>query len=132
MRTLAFLLPAVAILAVGCDDGVTLPEAGAVFVLEVSGEEFRALVTEAEALADLQARLEARTEGVVSGTLASGDGGFNAPWSWHWVPGSVHTADFAAEVCDGRPSMVENDLDYWIYTVKQFCPWGATVVRRER
>ena len=70
--------------------------------------------------------------GVVSGTLRAGDGDFNAPWSWHWEPESVHTPDLAIEVCDGRPSMVEDDLAYWLGTVKQFCPWGARVVRRER
>ena len=41
-----------------------------------------------------------------------------------WVP------DFAVEVCDGRPSMVEADLSYWLDTVGRFCPWGATVVER--
>jgi hypothetical protein len=32
------------------------------------------------------------------------------------------------ELCDGRPSMVEADLPYWLGTVKRFCPWGAKVV----
>lgn len=69
-------------------------------------------------------------EDVVSGTLARGDGGFNTGWSWHWIPASVHAADPAIEVCDGRPSFVEEDLDYWVDTVGQFCPWGATVIQR--
>ena len=38
--------------------------------------------------------------------------------------------DFAVEVCDGRPSMVEADVSYWLDTVGRFCPWGATVVER--
>jgi hypothetical protein len=40
-------------------------------------------------------------------------------------PETVHVADMAIELCDGRPSMVQSDLSYWIGTVGQFCPWGA-------
>ena len=114
----------------GCaDDGVS-PGDEAIFVLEVSGEEFRARVTDPEAVAALEARMQGGVEGVVSGRLAAGDGGFNQPWSWHWEPATVHVADLAIEVCDGRPSMVEEDLTYWLQTVEQYCPWGARVVRR--
>ncbi len=66
------------------------------------------------------------------GTLARGDGGFNMPWSWHLLPKTVEVADFTIELCDGRPSMVEADLDYWVDTVKQFCPWGGRLVERKR
>lgn len=131
MRT-RWLVAAVLALSMGCGSDPALPVEGALFVLEVSGEEFRALVTDQDAVVALEARRAEGTEGVVSGTLAPGDGGFNGPWSWHWDPGSVHVADLSAEVCDGRPSMVEDDLSYWLGTVKQFCPWGARVVRRER
>lgn len=116
---------------VGCDDDPVFPEEGVVFTVEVSGEEFRALVTDPEVAADLTARLQAGVEGVLSGELVAGDGGFNAPWSWHWDPQSVHAAELAIEVCDGRPSMVEEDLSYWLGTVERFCPWGARVVARE-
>lgn len=78
----------------------------------------------------LEARLESGREGVVLGRLAAGDGGFNAPRSWHMVPGTVETPDAAIEVCDGIPSMAEADLDYWLDTVGRFCPWGARVVER--
>jgi hypothetical protein len=32
------------------------------------------------------------------------------------------------ELCDGRPAMVEADLNYWLTRVGSFCPWGARVV----
>lgn len=115
---------------VGCDDGLTIPDEGALFVLEVSGEQFRARVTDADEVGALEARMAEGVEGVVSGTLARGDGGFNTGWSWHWIPTSVHAADQAIEVCDGRPGFVEEDLDYWVDTVGQFCPWSATVIQR--
>jgi hypothetical protein len=70
--------------------------------------------------------------GVVLGSIVEGDGGYNEPWSWHMVPSTVDTADASIELCDGRPSFIEDDLDYWLDTVGQFCPWGATVVERIR
>ena len=43
----------------------------------------------------------------------------------------IHEGKYAAEVtielCDGRPSMVEADLGYWLRRVGSFCPWGSYV-----
>jgi hypothetical protein len=114
-----------------CGDA-TGPEGGARFELEVSGERFVVHVEGASQIAALEARMTSGEEGVVNGEILSGDGGFNAPWKWHMVPSTVHTADMAIELCDGRPSLVEADLEYWLGTVKRFCPWGAKVVRRIR
>lgn len=131
MRRWIWGVVAASALSTGCADP-TVPDDGAIFVLEVSGEEFRALVHDPEVVAALDARRASGLEGVVSGTLVEGDGGFNAPWSWHWSPETVHVPDLAIELCDGRPSMVEADLTYWLDAVGQFCPWGATVEERER
>ena len=38
-----------------------------------------------------------------------------------------HLAEISMEVCDGLPSDVEKDLDYWVDTVKRFCPWNSFV-----
>ena len=123
-------LTAVVVFA-ACDDA-TAPETYAAFEIEVSGERF-VVEVESETQADeLEARLDSGEEGVINGQIRAGDGGFNEPWGWHMVPSTVHTADMAIELCDGRPSMVEADLDYWLGTVKQFCPWGAKVVERIR
>jgi hypothetical protein len=32
------------------------------------------------------------------------------------------------ELCDGRPSDVERDLDYWVDSVGRFCPWSSALV----
>ena len=48
-------------------------------------------------------------------------------WSWHPDPQDVEFADAAIELCDGRPSYVEANKDYWINTVGTFCPWSAIV-----
>lgn len=120
-----------------CDDDPSTPLEGgaggrAAFEVVVSGEKF---VVEVETDAQIQAmsaRLASGVENVISGPLLAGSGGFNAPWGWHLDPAQVHAADMAIELCDGRPSMVEADLGYWIDTVGQFCPWGAKVVARIR
>ena len=126
-----YLLILVAFVA-ACGDS-NAPESGgtATFVIQVSGEQFRARVTDAAQIVNLRQRLAAGTTGVLSGTLVEGSGGFNTGWGWHLDPETVHAADMAIEVCDGRPSMVEADLDYWIDSVKQFCPWGARVIAED-
>lgn len=116
--------------ASACSDTVE-PETGVLFTLEVSGETFRTRVFDPDVIAALTARLDEGTSGVVLGDLVAGDGGVNAPWGWHWAPNSVAVADLVIELCDGRPSMVDADLAYWIDTVGAFCPWGATVVARD-
>lgn len=131
-----FLIAAV-LAGVACGESATgpgtdPPAGGARFEIEVSGERFLVDVTEARAIAGLEARMKARGRGVVIGRLLAGNGGFNSPWSWHLDPATVEAADVAIEVCDGRPSMVEADLAYWLGTVRIFCPWGAAVVRRLR
>lgn len=119
--------------AIGCGSAAeaSLPTDAARFEIEVSGEVFTVAVATASQAAGLRSRLQSGARGVVLGSLAAGDGGFNAPWPWHMTLQSVATADLAIELCDGRPSMVSADLAYWIGTVKQFCPWGAKVVREK-
>ena len=119
-----------AILALFACDDTAAPAPPARYTVEVSGETFVVEVTSAAQIDQMEARLASGVEGVVSGELLAGDGGHNEPWSWHMVPESVHAPDMAIELCDGRPSMVEDDLTYWIDTVGQFCPWGATVTER--
>jgi hypothetical protein len=121
---------AVLLVTSGCDSISTAPEPPVRYAVEVSGETFVVEVTTADQVDQMEARLASGEEGVISGELAAGDAGYNEEWSWHMVPATVHAADVAIEVCDGRPSMVEDDLEYWLDTVERFCPWGATVVER--
>jgi hypothetical protein len=109
--------------------GVDLP---AVYAVEVSGEEFHVALSTQAQVDEFEARLAAGGETIVNGPIRPGDGGFNAPWSWHHDPDDVETADATIELCDGRPSLVEADLEYWLETVGRFCPWGGKIVRRIR
>jgi hypothetical protein len=121
---------AVAFVLAGCSDDPAALEPPLRYTIEVSGEEFVVEVTSQAQVDDMEARLASGVESVINGEIASGDGGYNQPWSWHLVPATVETPDLAVEVCDGRPSMVEEDLEYWLGTVGRFCPWGAVVIAR--
>ena len=114
-----------------CQDAAG-PEPEAVFELQVAGETFRVGVDDPVQIDSFAARLASGAEGNLNGDLKAGSGGVNEPWSWHLDPATVHVADLTMEVCDGRPSMVEEDLDYWLETVERYCPWGARVVARVR
>ncbi len=121
------------VLAVGACIDPAAPDNGALFRVDVSGESFTVSVLDEAVIAEAERRIrEEDGVGIVIGTLARGDGGFNMPWSWHILPNTVQVADLSIEVCDGRPSMVEADVDYWVDTVKQFCPWGGRLVERMR
>lgn len=115
---------------VGCGDEGTGQVGGVLFTIDVLGEQFQVLVLDEARIRSLEGRLANGTTGVIGGHLLPGDGGFNTPWSWHLDPATVYVADTAIELCDGRPSMVEENLGYWLGTVKQYCPWGAKVVKR--
>ncbi len=61
--------------------------------------------------------------GIPNGVARWGDGGVNLGHVWHLE--HVALADLTIEVCDGTAQMVDDDPDYWIETVRQYCPWSA-------
>lgn len=63
----------------------------------------------------------------IHGQIARGSKEYNSQWSWHFVPGEWNLVEVSTEVCDGRPAMVEKDLDYWVDQVGDFCPWSSVV-----
>lgn len=138
-RKAAWLLAAFAVATLGgsCDDGAG---GEAVFVIRAchgsdhapGGEEFRVAIRDPDVIAEAASRIGLGPGRILSGRIVEGDGGFNAPWSWHLDPGSIAFTDVAPEVCDGCPSFLEDDLPYWLGNVEQFCPWGTEVLARER
>ena len=132
MKFLLVLGSALALAVGSCSDAAA-PDDGALFRVEVSGESFTVSILDGAVISEAERRMRDEDGvGIVIGTLARGDGGFNLPWSWHMLPNTVQIADFSIEVCDGRPSMVEADVDYWVDAVRQFCPWGGRLVERKR
>ena len=114
-------------------------ETGALFLIRAcasaddpDGQTFRVLIRDPAAIAEAESLIGAGQQKTLFGPLRAGDGGFNAPWSWHLEPDAIGFADVTIELCDGCPKFVENDLDYWLGTVRQYCPWTTEVVARER
>lgn len=124
LRVLAALLLG----SLGCsdDDGPTGPASGRVFRVQAGGEEFRMRATDPQTIDLAMANLQGRNSKHPSGPIAVGDGNFNAPWSWHFVPDSVRMVDASAELCDGTPSHVEGHRAE--YLASGYCPWSARVI----
>lgn len=95
-----------------------------------AGEIFYVLIRDPDVIATADSLIGPGPQLIIAGALRAGDGGFNAPWHWHLDPDSIAFADFAIELCDGCPSFVEEDLEYWIGTVNQYCPWSTEVLGR--
>lgn len=104
---------------------------GWLFTIDVHGERFKVLVKNPAIAEELRKILRGERFGIVIGELRRGDGGFNKPWSWHLDPDTVSVTEAAIELCDGLPSFVESELDYWINVVKRYCPWSTRVVAEE-
>ncbi|HWH23891.1 MAG TPA: hypothetical protein VNW68_03240 [Candidatus Limnocylindria bacterium] len=101
------------------------PTGAVIVTFRVADEEYRILLRDAEQI-DIAQRLLAGEEApsIPNGVVVRGDAGVNAPWSWHIDPDSVEFADMTIEVCDGRPS----DVEQQIITSDRYCPWGAEVI----
>ncbi|GBC70582.1 hypothetical protein HRbin02_00350 [Candidatus Calditenuaceae archaeon HR02] len=101
---------------------------GRYFLVDVSGERFIIYVTDEETIRLAEDNLRGLNNLFPTGELERGDGGFNKPWSWHLRPDTVRMAEFSIELCDGLPSYVESELDYWIDTVGRYCPWSGRII----
>lgn len=122
----AIILAGTTLSSAGCSNPMSPTPTVADFVVDVDGERFVIRVTDPDTIRLAQDNLEGRNARFPMGTLRAGDGGFNAPWSWHLDPGTVRLVEMAIEVCDGRPSYVETHQgDFPTY-----CPWGARIVAR--
>jgi hypothetical protein len=123
---LAAAAVAVSVILAGCS-GPTGPSPAAVdFIVDVDGERFVVRTSDQETIRLADENRQGRNQRFPIGRLKPGDGGFNAPWTWHLDPATVDFVEAAIEVCDGRPSYVEtHQADY-----PSYCPWGARVVGR--
>jgi hypothetical protein len=126
-RKLLFVLIAGAAVA-ACDDSSTDPVEGAEFTISVEGEQFRVRIEDAAEIAQARALIGTTNTINLNGKILRGNGGFNSGYSWHLKPSTVELVDMTIELCDGRPSYVEQNVDYYVDTVKAYCPWGARVL----
>jgi hypothetical protein len=138
MRRLCHLSGRLAVLAAACAalascGGGDAGPAPVTFAFRRHGlgpsEEFRVATTSPQFIEQARGQLALpadRRRLFAAGPIRAGDGGENPGWSWHFTD-EVVLAQASIELCDGRPSMVEADLRYWLRTVRSFCPWSAYV-----
>lgn len=131
-------LAAAALLAAGlagCGDSLPTPpeelDGGVLATFEVQSERFHAWTHDPETIQQLEALEEGDSEASIpNGVLrrGPGPGELNSPWSWHMDPNQVEMAEVTAEACDGKPSFVESEVDYFVDEVGRYCPWSAELV----
>ena len=121
------MLAAVSLAACG-DDDASGPADAATFVIAVENEQFRVRIDDPAAIAEARMLIANGHAKNISGEILRGAAGINTGYSWHLKPSSVEFADVTIELCDGMPSYVEQNVGYYVDTVKRYCPWGARVV----
>lgn len=106
-------------------------EGGVLVTFDVTGELFRVWVTNRSTI-DKVLALEGggSSASIPNGRIVRGPGqaGHNGPWNWHLDPEEIDMADFTIEVCDGRPSYVEANIEEFVDRVQRYCPWSAKLV----
>jgi hypothetical protein len=117
-----------AVTLVACDDEAAGPVESATFVIAVENEQFRVRIEDPAAVAEARSLITSGMAKNISGEILRGANGINSGYSWHLKPSSVEFADMTIELCDGMPSYVEENVDYYVDTVKRYCPWGARVM----
>jgi hypothetical protein len=118
---------------VGCGSEETpTPSGGILVTFDVLGETYKVFITNEDTIEEVFAVQRGESQATIpSGRLIEGAAFYNEPWSWHIDSEDIHMAEFTIELCDGLPSQVEAALDYWVNTVKRFCPWHAEIAKIE-
>ena len=116
---------------VGCGGGAPSGQpaptpTNVVITLRVAdAEEYRIRLTDADDIAIARKLLAGEVApSIPNGLVVRGESDVNVGYSWHIDPASVEFADTATEVCDGRPS----DVEQRAITSDRYCPWSAKVV----
>ena len=107
---------------------------GLLATFDVLGKRFKVWVTNPSTIDDILALQQGTsTANIPNGRIlrGPGQGGHNFPWSWHLDPEDIEMAEFTIEVCDGRPSFVEENVDEFVDNVGRYCPWSAALVQVE-
>jgi len=106
-------------------------QGGVVATFQMGNSQFRVFVTNPETIQQLYQLQRGESQAnIPNGPLLRGPGAgmHNIPWSWHLDPELTEMAEMTIEVCDGTPEFVEEDLEYWLNQVGQYCPWSARLV----
>ena len=103
----------------------SFPAGSVIVTFDVKGEQYRILVVDPDNIAIAHRLLSGQdAPSIPNGLIVRGDPSVNTGWSWHIDPQSLEFADATTEVCDGKPSFVEDGT----LSGDRFCPWSATVI----
>ena len=103
------------------------PDNGQYFTVKVVDEQFIMLATKPQTIQLAMENFQGKNNRFPIGQIALGNGGFNQPWNWHFVPETVSMVEASVEVCDGKPSYVNTHLND--YLVTGYCPWSGKVIK---
>ncbi len=96
-----------------------------VTVRVADAEEYHNRLTDPDDIATAQKLLAGQAAPrIPNGRVVRGESDVNVGYSWHIDPATIEFTDLTTEVCDGRPSDVEQGL----ITSDWYCPWSAQVV----
>lgn len=113
----------VAIVAGGCSDSPTSPGQTAIATIAVADERFRVELVGSAQIIAARAAQNGGPASIPNGRIAMGTS-VNTGWSWHLE--EVEFVESTIELCDGRPSDVEQQgLQFG---GRRFCPWNARVI----
>ena len=118
-----------ALMCGGCNDATDPGRASFVFRDPGSNSVVRLEITNPTGLDQADDLLASGAAQWALGTPRRGNGGFNAPYSWHLDPASITFAEVTIEACQAAASAVADDLDYWI-GFGQVCLWGVVESRQ--
>ncbi len=105
---------------------------GVLATFDVVGEQYSIFISNEQTIEQVLAVQQGKSQATIpSGHLLKGSVPYNQPWSWHVDSEDVQMAEVTIELCDGTPSQVEANLNYWVDTVKRFCPWNAKLINVE-
>ena len=114
--------------SVGCSGSELSLSGGILVTFDVGGESYSVFITNEETIEDVFAVRHGESNATIpSGRLVRGSVDYNEPWSWHVNSEDIVMSELTIELCDGLPSHVEADVDYWVDTVERFCPWSAKI-----
>lgn len=129
MRTRIACLLAFATLALAaCGDGAGELDGGVLATFDVNGETFKVWTNDEETMEQLVALDAGESEETIpNGWIERGPGpdDYNEPWSWHLEPDQVSMEESTADVCDGTPTFLEENLLEVMGTAGRFCPHDA-------
>jgi hypothetical protein len=126
---LASIVGVTAVVAAGAQASSTAtpPKKRALVTWKVEGERFRSYVNVPADIVLVRDAIRAGTAaGIPAGRVYRGTRE-NTGHRWHVR--NVRLAEVTIELCDGLPSNVDDNLGYWVGTVKRYCPWGAVPLR---